>query len=1280
MARTSSYFHYVWWIFFVSVFVILLAKGGCQKQYFRVEPRASDVIQGYTIDLQCHIGNLAGAVQWSKDGFVLGYDPDIPGYPRYVMIINPNNGVYNLRVSQAQLKDEGVYQCQVGPAPGNKPIRSQANLTVLVPPEKVEIRHRSNGSVLEVREAERVSLTCYAYQSKPQSQLKWYRNRKELKDPVPYEVEDLRNKLFTTFSTITIHPKLEDNNATYTCEVVHPTLKTSLTATVRISVLYPPEPPEIEGYNEQDIVQIGDTLTLACISRGGNPPATLVWFRNGVQVDKTFSVIGQETTNKHIFRVTASDNKAVYRCEASNSVTLQPLKASLTLNVLFSPSKVTIKGHREGRIGDNITLTCLAGPSNPESELSWIVDGLPVFSTFDTTLTSLGTWFTTSNISFTLTKQDPDTKTFSCVAVNKILNEHVTQTAKLSVIYPPGPPSVEELDNEPIISGEIKQITCVSFGGNPRATIRWFKGDMEVVAMTKPVPNGVASSLIIQAEASDNGAVYRCEASNPAIPRPLVVSVTTRVIFPPAELNVEIKPQNPRENQIVTITCESGSSNPESIIQWWRNDKLISGDVVAISRGDYGGKVTRSRLRFNVSFEDDGSVFVCQATNPRIHRSIQKTIKLEILYKPRFLVQNLERFDVLEGESAHINVTVKANPSSISYQWFQEGQLIIDPSSSALWITHGPHSHNVFARGSVLEIPKVSRNHAGLYVCEAANSEGATKIEIIINVLYQATITKFSHTVLANPGDDAQFECIVNGNPLTDDTIRWARSGFDKLRTQVVSSRGHSILNVFNVSRKDAGEFHCLAYNGIGEETEARIQLVVKFKPVIHLTRQLLNVAVDQGNTARLVCVVEAAPSVNFTWSLDSGVVIGSYLGISKYTIQKAQLDETMWESVLFIKNVTDTDYGKYMCIVKNELGVDDIIITLRRKGKPDSPENFHVLNVSYDSVSLGWIPGFNGGAAQEFQIRYRESRSKIYSFTKFIPGSSVLLVVRDLKPQSEYVFEIMARNKYGESRNTNAVVTTKILDNSLMDTSKAMVNSTDEDNKGISSIFIIVGVIAGACLVFLNIIFVIYFIRKRKHNQQNQDVTSERKTSEVSDSQMYTPSNYQEKINGEALYPVQDESNETSHDIMLKEVPNNRKNVEVENEQSKSPKYNKPSEERTEEEQNREMRTCSETDKDCPDILKKPEISSIENREVTKREYNKPFMNGGRSQRKEFPTQAVDISNVPYPASTKTAKVKHVQIILPDKEPNVRARDLVVHTSSKPQKYVVGKLGVHVV
>lgn len=72
-----------------------------------------------------------GAVQWSKNGFVLGFDPDIPGYPRYSMIVDERRGVYNLRIRETHLEDEGEYQCQVGPAPFNNPIRAQAWLTVL---------------------------------------------------------------------------------------------------------------------------------------------------------------------------------------------------------------------------------------------------------------------------------------------------------------------------------------------------------------------------------------------------------------------------------------------------------------------------------------------------------------------------------------------------------------------------------------------------------------------------------------------------------------------------------------------------------------------------------------------------------------------------------------------------------------------------------------------------------------------------------------------------------------------------------------------------------------------------------------------------------------------------------------------------------------------------------------------------------------------------------------------------------------------------------------------
>lgn len=81
-------------------------------------------------------------------------------------------------------------------------------------------------------------------------------------------------------------------------------------------------------------MQVGDKLTLACISRGGNPPARLIWLRNDEQVDVTYSTGGREATNTHTFTVGPKDNKAVYKCEASNTVTLQPLSASVRLNVL----------------------------------------------------------------------------------------------------------------------------------------------------------------------------------------------------------------------------------------------------------------------------------------------------------------------------------------------------------------------------------------------------------------------------------------------------------------------------------------------------------------------------------------------------------------------------------------------------------------------------------------------------------------------------------------------------------------------------------------------------------------------------------------------------------------------------------------------------------------------------------------------------------------------------------------------------------------------------------
>lgn len=59
--------------FFVSVLLTaVFTTVSSQQQYFRVQPRDIKVHEGGEAMLECEVANLAGQVQWTKDGFALG--------------------------------------------------------------------------------------------------------------------------------------------------------------------------------------------------------------------------------------------------------------------------------------------------------------------------------------------------------------------------------------------------------------------------------------------------------------------------------------------------------------------------------------------------------------------------------------------------------------------------------------------------------------------------------------------------------------------------------------------------------------------------------------------------------------------------------------------------------------------------------------------------------------------------------------------------------------------------------------------------------------------------------------------------------------------------------------------------------------------------------------------------------------------------------------------------------------------------------------------------------
>lgn len=112
-------------------FIFLSGQVFCINQYFFEKPSNITLQERKIAIFPCRIKNLVGSVQWSKDGWLLGFEKEISGWPRYTMVINESLGVYNLLINGTTFEDSGQYECQVSGGNEIENLRASAYLTVL---------------------------------------------------------------------------------------------------------------------------------------------------------------------------------------------------------------------------------------------------------------------------------------------------------------------------------------------------------------------------------------------------------------------------------------------------------------------------------------------------------------------------------------------------------------------------------------------------------------------------------------------------------------------------------------------------------------------------------------------------------------------------------------------------------------------------------------------------------------------------------------------------------------------------------------------------------------------------------------------------------------------------------------------------------------------------------------------------------------------------------------------------------------------------------------------
>nr|XP_014267518.1 nephrin isoform X4 [Maylandia zebra] len=986
------------------------------QQAFRTEPKNLTVRMGATAVLRCEVLRASGTVQWAKDGFLLGPERSLPGFPRYSMIGNPERGQYHLQIEDAQLEDDTQYECQVTSSESSSGIISRlAWLDVRIPPSKP---YFDMDMSTPWEAGKKYTVTCVAPDAKPLAEITLYK--------------------------------------------------------------VAPQPPVILGL-ERNEVKAERTLVLECVSYGGNPLATLHWTKNGEVLSMTWEedVVAQKSSSILKLKITPADNQAELCCESSNLVSRSPLSVSRKITVLFEPAELTLSGSLTAIEGQELNLSCYTTSSNPPVDIRWWLG----YKELNNTSVAMeegdnGGMTIMSNMTHRVSREEHGMK-LTCEAFNKGTHFSKTQSDELSVYYPPqkvwinAPP-----EDVPLRSGSTVHMVCFATGGNPKATLAWFKDGTAVTGALQQTSfdMGVARELVVVLTASDNMASYRCDATNKA-KKTISAYTKLRVHFTPVSMKITAQQEVLRQGEALILECQAGSSSPMANISWILGPLRLQGVEEEPRDAEFGGISVHSSLSLNLTSQHHNQKVICQAYSHVLAEGTNMYYKLNVLYPPEFSPDQPTEVQVLEDDMAVIPLLVSANPEEVSCIWLHRREKLVKEED---YRYHWLDDHS-------LEIRNVSRNDAGVYAVKCENDEGANEISITLDVQYAPSVKAEKESVFVNLGETADLICVADANPIIAGMFSWKWLGEEEVEMGEETQEDESgLLTIYNVTRAHAGSYECLANNGIEPPASAHIRLVVQFKPELRKGPQWRKVASrgDGTSTAEIVCQAEGVPRVDFSWE-KSGVLMDFENPRYEEMIMREGSFHTSTVRVVNVSAVLD--YAVFSCTARNSLGEDKLDIQLISTNHPDPPSSFRQVSVGHDSVTLEWIPGFNGGLQQRFRIRYCWDQSVSFLYVDVFPPSETTFTVTGLQPVTTYNLSVNALNAIGESEyaDNNAVLTITTKERPDSDEDPSDIDPASQGGSGLPVyLTVVLTAVLGGLLVF-NLIGCFFGLRWKKRQGQ---------------------------------------------------------------------------------------------------------------------------------------------------------------------------------------------------
>ncbi|XP_062367234.1 LOW QUALITY PROTEIN: kin of IRRE-like protein 1 [Cinclus cinclus] len=328
------------------------AVAAAAQPRFVEEPEDQSVVAGQRIVLSCVVLNYSGIVQWTKDGLALGMGQGLKAWPRYRVVGTADSGQYNLEISQAELSDDAVYECQATEAA----LRSRrAKLTVLIPPEDPTI---DGAPEILLRAGTPYNLTCRARSAKPAASIAWFRDGQQQEGAVTSTELLADGKRETTTSLLAINPTDLDIGRVFSCRSSNEAVPGGKETFVRLNVHHP---PTVTLSIQPQTVQEGERVVFTCMATANPEIKGYRWAKGGVLIEEA-------KENRYDTQVDYTFFTEPVSCEVHNDI--GSTNVSTLVDVHFAPRIVVDPKPTVTDIGSDVTLTCVWS-GNPPLTLTW---------------------------------------------------------------------------------------------------------------------------------------------------------------------------------------------------------------------------------------------------------------------------------------------------------------------------------------------------------------------------------------------------------------------------------------------------------------------------------------------------------------------------------------------------------------------------------------------------------------------------------------------------------------------------------------------------------------------------------------------------------------------------------------------------------------------------------------------------------------------------------------------------------------------------------------------